>query len=31
MIKEIDGILERFEDSGIAGRLGALLEELENR
>ncbi len=31
MIKEIDGILERFEDSGIAGRLSALLEELENR
>ena len=31
MIKEIDDILERCEDSGIAGRLGALLEELENR
>ena len=31
MIKEIDGIVERFDDSGIAERLGALLEELENR
>jgi hypothetical protein len=31
IIKDIDGIVERCEDSGIAERLGALLEALENR